>query len=474
MKPQLSVTKKRPKAAGAESALSLQEELVAAIHGAFEVAVEIAVREVTKLVGQATGDVYEEMRRENESLKQRLQRAEALLDSARVEERRGSSPPTKQHPNATKRTHQPPNAKFNQKSLNPKVGNVHSCLGVRGDASPAGHSRAHQPPPDSLHAPEEQRSGGDVKTQHDSDADEREGNDRCAVACDALIEEASVETSRVCGVRVESVNQPCRDLASQDCDSPPLPSGDDESILRQVTVKQEKPEDEGEDSACCLDSIKVEDFSPECMSAVQSEMLEEWKPEVLDNQGQDSNAPLSCTRLAQEFPNIFQLAEPTSIPEAPPQVYGVHVRTSRSLGHTFTNLYACKHCGQTFHLPSLLRRHYGQCQKKLQQCYQQPIDGGKRTRLQLYPPGCSPFRCTECNREFNRMENLKTHLRIHTGERPYTCSVCSKCFRHSGALTRHFRIHTGEKPYICGQCGKSFRNCGGLKFHQRSHSKQLQ
>ncbi|XP_039669704.1 zinc finger protein 135 [Perca fluviatilis] len=467
MKPQLTGTKTRPKAAGADPDRSLQEELIAAIHGAFEVAVEIAVREVTKLVGRATGDVYEELRRENESLKQRLQRAGAMLDSARMEERGGSSLPTKQLQNANKPTDQPPPLKYNPKSPNPKVGNVHRCTGIRGDSPPAGHSRAHQPP-DPQH--EEQRS-----CQYLSDA-ASEKDDGCAV-CDALTNEAGKEISRVCMVSVESINPPCLGLAVQDRDSPPLPSGDDKSTFGHVMVKQEKPEEEGDDSACCLDSLKMEDFSPEdfspeCMSAVQSKMLDEWKPEVLDIQSQDSNAPLSCSRLAQEFPNIFQLAEPAPIPEASPQVYGVHVRTSRNLGHTHTNLYACKSCGQTFPLPSLLRRHFGQCQQKLQQRLKQPLDGSKRSRVQLYPPGCSPFRCTECNREFNRMENLKTHLRIHTGERPYTCSVCSKCFRHSGALTRHFRIHTGEKPYICAQCGKSFRNCGGLKFHQRSHSKQ--
>ncbi|XP_034094994.1 zinc finger protein 135-like [Gymnodraco acuticeps] len=205
--------------------------------------------------------------------------------------------------------------------------------------------------------------------------------------------------------------------------------------------------------------MKVEDFTPDCMSAIQAEMLVECKPEVLEGQIDESNAPLSCTRLAQELPNIFPLAEPAPIPEAPPQGY-VHRRNSRNLGHSATNLCACKSCGQSFPLPSLLRRHHSQCQQRLQHCYP-PVDIDKRPKLQLFPPGCSPFRCTECNREFNRLENLKTHLRIHTGEMPYKCSVCSKCFRHSGALTRHFRIHTGEKPYICGQCGKSFRNCGG-------------
>ncbi len=172
MKPQLTGTQRRPtvtKPAGAEAALSLQEELVAAIHGAFEVAVEIAVGEVTKLVGRATGGIYEEMRRENETLKQRLQTAEAMLDSARMEERGGSSPP---HP----------------ESPNPKVSNVHSCAGVRGDTPPAGPS---EQPPDPRHhhasRDEQQRSGGDVKPQHVSDAASHpEGNDGCAAACDAL------------------------------------------------------------------------------------------------------------------------------------------------------------------------------------------------------------------------------------------------------------------------------------------------
>lgn len=116
---------------------------------------------------------------------------------------------------------------------------------------------------------------------------------------DLLFTEAGEVISRVCVVRVESINPPCLDQAAQDRDSPPLPSGDDKSTFEHVLVKQEKPEEEGVDSACGLDSIKMEDFSPECMSAVQSKMLDEWKPEVLDIQSQDSNAPLSCSRLAQ-------------------------------------------------------------------------------------------------------------------------------------------------------------------------------
>lgn len=74
-------------ALSSEISMSFQDELAATIHGAFEVAVEIAVREVSKLVGQALGDVRDQMHetlRENKSLKLRLQSAEKELDSARL------------------------------------------------------------------------------------------------------------------------------------------------------------------------------------------------------------------------------------------------------------------------------------------------------------------------------------------------------------------------------------------------------
>lgn len=114
-----------------------------------------------------------------------------------------------------------------------------------------------------------------------------------------LCTDVTEEISRGCVVKVESINQPRQDSTAQDHHLAPL-SNTDKSTLEQVTVKQEKPEEEERDgSACCLDSIKVEDFSLECMSAVQSKMLEEWEPEVPDTQSQDPNTPLSCTRPAQ-------------------------------------------------------------------------------------------------------------------------------------------------------------------------------
>ncbi|KAM6939514.1 uncharacterized protein FYW49_007421 [Xenentodon cancila] len=459
MKSQLTVTQTRSwttKAVGSEAVLCFQEELVAAIHGALEVAVELAIGKVKTLLRQATGDIYEGLRRENESLKEQLQRAEAMLDSER-----GGSP----------------------------ASGLLDGLGSRGGSDRPGRNLHHKVDDTGVdpmrQGAENPHLEGELVS---SEAERRCGRDeigRCDGDADAQLPRersggSSGDVAVVCKVKVEDENLVHQGQQSQD--SAPHPSIDIKSTSEPVTAKCEEPEAAADGASLSLDFIKMEDL-------IQEDM--ERKPQVPEHQSQHPHQP-SSSRLDQAllpdvatslppptdfqsgssgFPNIVQLAKPTAVSQAPARVCGIQAQAGYSLGHTVPTLHTCKFCGETFHLPSLLRRHYSHCQQRLQQRCQQPKAGGKRSRLQLYPPGCSPFWCTVCNREFNRMENLKTHLRIHTGERPYTCSVCSKCFRHSGALTRHFRIHTGEKPYICGQCGKSFRNCGGLKFHQRSHSK---
>ncbi|CAH1777405.1 unnamed protein product [Owenia fusiformis] len=45
--------------------------------------------------------------------------------------------------------------------------------------------------------------------------------------------------------------------------------------------------------------------------------------------------------------------------------------------------------------------------------------------------------CEICHAGFERLYNLKTHIRTHTGERPYECTMCLKRFADRSNLNKH-------------------------------------
>ncbi|KAK7930193.1 hypothetical protein WMY93_006588 [Mugilogobius chulae] len=453
---------------GFEMPPSLRENLTSAIHGAFEVAVEMAVLEVTKLISVAAEDICGEMRQENESLKEELEKAQIFIDSLC--------------------------GKMNNEAKRCPVMQDDTESNRTDSQNREGTCSANQPLSNE-HQKEQEDEESDIRQENAISGSQKQNN----LANDCVEDmqtkkpvkiygtEATKELSLYCDVKEErTAHRQCMSEDTQD-HSPTADSFCDNSAALLVKVKLEKPE------KTVASSFLVESLKEEEISQLQSEILEEWTPGGCHFEREEQNVTLSALSQTSGHPSnmdfhqdpaleassvhlsdfpVYVTEHPPSREHRPSQSYGGPVR--RNQGNVKSSLPTCRLCGQTFPLASLLRRHYGQCQQRLSQRVYVPAVGGKRKKIQLYPPGCSPFRCPECSREFNRMENLKTHLRIHTGERPYTCSVCSTSFRHSGALTRHFRIHTGEKPYVCGICGKSFRNCGGLKFHQRSHNPQLQ
>ena len=84
------------------------------------------------------------------------------------------------------------------------------------------------------------------------------------------------------------------------------------------------------------------------------------------------------------------------------------------------------------------------------------------------------FSCSQCDKDFAKLDELKSHKMEHVGEKPFSCSQCGKDFANLDELKNHEPEHSSEKPHSCSQCDKFFANSEELKTHEREHASEKQ
>ena len=94
-----------------------------------------------------------------------------------------------------------------------------------------------------------------------------------------------------------------------------------------------------------------------------------------------------------------------------------------------------------------------------------------------YPDKPKLFSCDQCEYKSNYKANLKKHIRhIHEQkkERDIKCLECDKMFYTEENMRRHLKLHSDEKPFKCEEkdCEKAFKTPNGLKFHMLSHTSE--
>ncbi|KAI5608299.1 hypothetical protein C0J50_6770 [Silurus asotus] len=414
----------------AELSVSFHEELSASIQSAFGVAGELAVSEVSRLVLKAFRDVRDQLHKSlqaNRNLQARLNQAQKELRGTR----RTRDAAVNTSPISPAETML--DAGGTQEDL---PGEPYACQSFR-EIGEDGLESVQDVKPSLTLQPRLQQLQETEGIKVDSDS----------------IQEAASHADQVCiGVAM-------------------VPEASAIQIKGRLSFEPGRTAKlEDADQCAYSKSDSEHEFSPDSLSMAQSKLLEDWRPDPLQHPSCQADAyASSCSSALGDLPGMDFLAsasssqpnmchEPLSGSELSAQSHPNPLFPTHNSGQAHT-------LDQSFSIPAEVRRYRSALQPK------PPSHQHKSPKRNLYPPGRSPFHCSQCGRDFNRMEHLKIHQRIHTGEKPYVCTECTARFRHSWALTRHFRIHTGEKPYVCAQCGKSFRNCGGLRFHQRTHAR---
>lgn len=84
--------------------------------------------------------------------------------------------------------------------------------------------------------------------------------------------------------------------------------------------------------------------------------------------------------------------------------------------------------------------------------------------------------CEICNKSFEKIKNLKRHLKLHDSESKvsiiinikerFKCEKCEKAFSRSDHLKRHVISHSEDKkPFHCDECVMRFSSKDHLKRH---------
>ncbi|XP_035145827.1 zinc finger Y-chromosomal protein isoform X4 [Callithrix jacchus] len=147
--------------------------------------------------------------------------------------------------------------------------------------------------------------------------------------------------------------------------------------------------------------------------------------------------------------------------------------------HTKDYPHKCEMCDKGFHRPSELKKHVAVHKgKKMHQCRHCDFKIAdpfvlSRHILSVHTKDL-PFRCKRCRKGFNQQNELKKHMKTHSGRKVYQCEYCEYNTTDASGFKRHvISIHTKDYPHRCEYCKKGFRRPSEKNQHIMRHHKEV-
>ncbi|XP_043195131.1 zinc finger protein 135-like [Amphibalanus amphitrite] len=110
----------------------------------------------------------------------------------------------------------------------------------------------------------------------------------------------------------------------------------------------------------------------------------------------------------------------------------------------------CPDCGRTFRKPGQLETHRSSCQSNSDAPPAAPATTASTRRTPL----TKQYKCSICYRAFLRLDNLRTHMFIHSEKKPFECRVCGLGFVRRSQLRAHMQAlghGEGVSDYIINE-----------------------
>ncbi|XP_015419715.1 PREDICTED: zinc finger X-chromosomal protein isoform X3 [Myotis davidii] len=147
--------------------------------------------------------------------------------------------------------------------------------------------------------------------------------------------------------------------------------------------------------------------------------------------------------------------------------------------HTKDYPHKCDMCDKGFHRPSELKKHVaahkGEKMHQCRHCDFKIADPFVLSRhiLSVHTKDL-PFRCKRCRKGFRQQNELKKHMKTHSGRKVYQCEYCEYSTTDASGFKRHvISIHTKDYPHRCEYCKKGFRRPSEKNQHIMRHHKEV-